>query len=287
MTPGTEGGQAPWPARRGRAAALRAERPHAAALLDSYLGVIELQEPLYARARQDAWPMPGTPEADASSGLRLERLPFESLDQPFGRFVRDVRPVMPKALAPTGAALESADPRLRADLLKDCVARRPLSNCADTLRTETAPLEFFSLAFLQPIAEALASRLGALAAGRTGTCCPLCGWPPQLALLRDEPDVKGHRSLVCALCSTEWGFARSACVNCGEADAERLEYHVSDTLPHVRIEACKSCRTYLKVVDLRAEGTQAPAVDEIASIELDLWCGEQGLIKLQPNLFGM
>ncbi len=55
----------------------------------------------------------------------------------------------------------------------------------------------------------------------------------------------------------------------------------------MRIEACASCRTYLKVVDLRAHGTLAPVVDELASLELDLWCDEQGLVKLQRNLFGM
>ena len=55
----------------------------------------------------------------------------------------------------------------------------------------------------------------------------------------------------------------------------------------MRVEACNSCHTYIKVADLRAEGLLPPVVDELASVELDLWCKEQGLTKNQPNLLGM
>ena len=285
--PGADLPPAVWRARRTRAAALRAQRPHAAKLLDSYLGLLDLQEPLYDTSRDRRGPDLRNAAADTLPMFSLDRLPFESLARPFGRFARAVGLVMPDTLAPAATALDSAGAGLRADLLRDAASRRPLDAHAERLRTDLAPLEFFGRAFLQPIAEAQAHRHARPLERAPGAGCPFCGWPAQFALLQDAADVQGRRSLVCALCSFEWTFARSVCVNCGEADAKRLAYHVNESLPHVRIEACASCHTYLKVVDLRAHGTLAPVVDELASLELDLWCDEQGLVKLQRNLFGM
>ena len=286
-TPGADLTHAAWPARRARAATLRAQRPHAATLLDSYLGVLDLQEPLYDASRDGRWPDLRNATVDTVPMFTLDRLPYESLATAFGEFVRDVGPVMPDTLAPAATTLDSAGAGLRADLLRDAASRRPLGAHAERLRTDVTPLEFFSRAFLQPLAEAQAHRHARSVERQPGASCPFCGWPAQLALLQDAADVQGRRSLVCALCSLEWTFARSVCVNCGEADAERLAYHVDEGLPHLKIEACASCRSYLKVVDLRAHGTLAPVVDELASVELDLWCDEQGLVKLQPNLFDL
>jgi FdhE protein len=274
-----------WATRRQRATHLRGERPHVAALLNSYLGLLDRQEPLYDSSRDGRWP--DLRNLDAGPGLTLDRLPFDTLAGPFAEFVAEIAPVMPEILAPASATLAGADASLREELLRAVVARHSLDPFASRLRTETVPLEFFGRAFLQPVAEALAHRQSPFPTAEAEPLCPACGWPAQLALLRDEPATQGARLLVCSLCATEWAFARTLCVNCGERDAERLDYHVADSLPHVRIEACTSCRTYLKIVDLRAEGSPAPLVDEIASVELDLWCDEQGLVKLQRNLFGM
>ena len=48
-----------------------------------------------------------------------------------------------------------------------------------------------------------------------------------------------------------------------------------------------SCRSYLKAVDMRTDGLAVPVVDEIASVELDLWASQQGLEKIQRNLLGL
>jgi FdhE protein len=58
-------------------------------------------------------------------------------------------------------------------------------------------------------------------------------------------------------------------------------------MPHVRVEACDTCRVYLKAVDLTKNGLAVPEVDEIAAVALDLWAAEHGYTKLQTNLFGM
>ena len=123
--------------------------------------------------------------------------------------------------------------------------------------------------------------------GDARAACPYCGAAPLAAVLRDEPEVKGRRTLLCSLCLTEWTFPRTRCPACAEERAEKRPHHVAESWPHVRLEECGSCRTYLKAIDLRETGLAVPVVDELASVELDLWAAEQGLAKLRTNLLGM
>jgi FdhE protein len=58
----------------------------------------------------------------------------------------------------------------------------------------------------------------------------------------------------------------------------------AEEFKHVRVEACDSCRTYIKTVDMTKSGRAEPIVDEMASIPLDMWARESGYAKLQCNL---
>ena len=161
----------------------------------------------------------------------------------------------------------------------------------------------FPRAFLQPIAEALATGAsggavpepaadaGGPASGDAGAraraACPHCGAAPLAAVLRDEPEARGRRTLLCSLCLSEWAFPRMRCPSCGEERPDRRPHHVSETWPHVRLEECGSCRSYVKAIDLREAGLAVPVVDELASVDLDLWAAEQGLSKLRTNLLGL
>ena len=75
------------------------------------------------------------------------------------------------------------------------------------------------------------------------------------------------------------------CPNCGEENHEKLPVYTTKEFPHIRVEACDSCRHYLKAIDLTVDGLAVPEVDEIASVALDLWAAENGYTKLVPNLF--
>ena len=108
-----------------------------------------------------------------------------------------------------------------------------------------------------------------------------------VGIIRDEAEVKGRRLLVCSLCATEGFFRRLTWPNCEENDPAKLNYHESETLPHLRIEECQSCGVYMKSVDLRRLGTAVPLVEDIASVELDIWAQEQGLQKIERNLLGL
>jgi FdhE protein len=152
--------------------------------------------------------------------------------------------------------------------------------------SEVAPeYLFFAQALLQPYAECLAINAHIPAEG-TPPVCPFCGSRPQVAVLRPEGDG-GKRSLVCSICSSEWIFRRLKCPNCGEENKDKLPVFIAEGLDYVRIDACDSCHTYIKSVDMTKDGRAVPVVDELATVSLNLWAQEKNYRKFGPNLFGV
>ena len=105
-------------------------------------------------------------------------------------------------------------------------------------------------------------------------------------VLRPEGDG-GKRALICAFCATEWNIGRIVCPACGEEAAEKLAVYTADQFPHVRVEACDTCRNYIKTVDLTKNGRAVPVVDELAAIPLDLWAQQHAYVKLRANMLGI
>lgn len=93
--------------------------------------------------------------------------------------------------------------------------------------------------------------------------------------------------LGCALCGTEWMFQRVLCPSCFEEDPTRLPSFSSDRHANVRVEACETCRRYVKSLDLSLDARPIPEVDDLLSISLDLWAAEQGFTRLEPGLAGI
>jgi len=144
---------------------------------------------------------------------------------------------------------------------------------------------FFARVLLQPYAEYLASR-GDLRAEPEARICPFCSSWPVAGVLHSEGDG-AKRWLLCALCSTEWAFRRVLCWNCGEENKDKLPIYTAQEFGSVRVDACDTCRVYLKSVDLTKDGHAVPIVDEIAAVALDIWAEEHGYSKLETNLLGM
>jgi FdhE protein len=152
---------------------------------------------------------------------------------------------------------------------------------------------FFAKAIVQPYAQWLADH-GVAPAGRglprAGTRCPFCGGTPQLSMFRGAGDAAlegAGRSLQCATCLTPWPFRRVLCPHCGEEDEARLGYIHSPAFDHVRVEACETCKRYLKGIDLTRLGIAVPLVDEVASAPLDAWAAGHGYVKIELNLVGL
>lgn len=151
---------------------------------------------------------------------------------------------------------------------------------------------FFAKAFLQPYAGWLAES-GARPVGRDWerreSLCPFCGGTPQVSFLQTvEPGAEsGGRGLVCSACLTARPFRRVVCASCGEERPTKLGYFQSPEYEHVRIEACDTCKHYIKGVDLTRLGLAVPLVDEVAAAALDVWAREHGYTKIELNLVGL
>jgi len=145
--------------------------------------------------------------------------------------------------------------------------------------------QFIPRAFLQPYAEFRAEHTPAAPLVATTRVCPLCGARPLLGVLRPEGDG-GKRFLLCSFCAQEWEFRRILCPTCGEEAEAKLPVYVAEQFPHIRVEACDTCKFYLRTIDLTKDGHSIPLVDDLAAIPLTLWAHEHGYSRLQPNLLG-
>jgi FdhE protein len=184
--------------------------------------------------------------------------------------------------APEKLALEAADIS-RADVQRQRAMLQNFLSATSADEQETNP--FFARVLLQPYAEELAAAT-LLRPHSVGSICPVCAGRPQLAVLRPEGDG-GKRFLVCSFCATEWEFRRVLCPMCGEEDYQKLPRYSAEQIAAVRVEACDSCKHYLKSVDLTVDGHAVPIVDEVAAAALDIWAVDHGFSKIAPNLMGL
>jgi FdhE protein len=151
--------------------------------------------------------------------------------------------------------------------------------------------DFFAKATLQPYGCWLAA-CGIAPIGRhlptADNRCPFCGGVPQLSMLVAAGEADGGgRQMLCAMCLTAWPFRRVVCVYCGEEDERKTGYFHTPVFDHLRVDACESCKHYLKTVDLTKLGLAVPLVDEVAGAPLDLWARERGYEKIELNLLGL
>jgi formate dehydrogenase accessory protein FdhE len=145
--------------------------------------------------------------------------------------------------------------------------------------------QFFPRAFLEPYAAHVAGRAALPPVLATPRVCPLCGGRALFGVLRIEGDG-GKRCLVCSFCGHEWEFRRILCPTCGEEDEKKLPVYVAEQFPHIRVEACETCKFFVRTIDLTKDGHAVPVVDDLAAIPLTLWAREHGYNRLQPNLLG-
>ena len=281
----------PYAERRGRTRELLARYPFARELLDFYGALLGVQEQAYDEA---------TAASPAAGDLVA--------------YVAEM--VAPSVLDVSIAA--------GPEKLREAVALRvdrtdPREFVAAWIGNEEQVLvdRYLARASVGPVLEALGPEVAASCIGvRDARHCPTCGGPPQLSYFAvpSEDLAAGGRFLVCARCQGSWGYARMTCPACGEDSSSRLpifneegtvsgergsvvrglEGRLGDrgkaeqtaVFPHVRIEACETCRHYLLNIDLLADTGAIPVVDEMSALPLDLYAREKGFTKTTPNLMG-
>jgi FdhE protein len=277
-----------WAERRRRTKELRAKQPFVRQLLDFYGALLPVQEDAFIRAVSDA------PPADRLAS-----------------YVAEV--VVPRVLD-VGIAL--GPDRLRVELLRQTEAQdeRDVVERWMCGEEQLAADRFLARAALSPVLEALGPEAKAVCSGpRDALHCPACGGPPQLSYFAQAAEdlAAGPRYLLCARCESSWGYPRMTCASCGEDSSGKLlvlseegtssgergnvvrglpgtppTKAVAAVFPHLRIDACESCRHYLLNVDLATDPHAVPVVDELAAVPLDLVARERGFTKIIPNLMG-
>ena len=148
--------------------------------------------------------------------------------------------------------------------------------------------DYLSRAILRPYAETLrALRVNADRVHNPGHC-PFCGGAASVSTRRAAPESEaGMRYLHCALCGLEWNFARIACPSCAEDKPEQLPVYRTEGHPNVRIEACDTCRRYIKSIDLLTDARPIAEIDDLLSLSVDLWAMDEGYTRIEPGLAGI
>jgi FdhE protein len=106
---------------------------------------------------------------------------------------------------------------------------------------------------------------------------------PVVSVLR-EAAHGSRRWHVCGACLTESAASRLGCAACGEQRVEALPIFRSDATDPARIDACETCRVYVKTIDLTRDGSACAIADDVASVTLDLWARDRGYHRQRPNL---
>ena len=275
-----------WLDRRRRVGQLRTRHGYARQLLDFFGALLSAQEKVFHEAA-----------AAAPDASRLVAYVSEVV----------VPPVLDVSLA-------VGPERMRSDLIRHLERTDPRAMLETWMRGEDQPLveRFLARAALGPVLEALVEVRGACSGPLDERHCPHCGGPPQLGYFAPAPEdlASGRRLLLCARCGAAWGYARMMCAGCGEDASAKLPIfnelgttsgergslirglarpepsRHSAVFPHVRIEACETCRQYLLSFDLEVDREAVPVVDEIGALPLDLYARDRGFTKITPNLMG-
>lgn len=264
-----------WDQRIARAGELRDIFPFAAEVLGFYATVARFQKALYGYIRQ-------TREKSLPGPTFREALDLPLLLPRFPGFLKTVKEAAPAPLSSLAEKMsDENEPRWEKLLCAFWERSEPWAGGA--LPYAEA---FFARAFLQPYAEFVAERLPERPRYDNTATCPVCDSEPVVGVMREE-QLGARRSFICSLCSHEWQFPRTVCPGCGEDRNDALAVFTSEYFEHVRVEACDTCKSYVKAVDLTKNGLAVPVVDELAALPLTIWAQEHGYTKLQLNLLAV
>jgi len=206
------------------------------------------------------------------------------LDEDVSRFLEQITEITGFAAASGPEALAESARARQSDLPATARTRLLVYWSGDS----TARDDYLARAILRPYTELL--RVAVIPPDRLHRRgqCPFCGGSPWVSVRREGSLTEGaRRSLVCALCGGEWLFSRILCPACFEEDPRKLPSYTTERHPSVRIEACETCRKYVKSLDLSEDARPIPEVDDLASLALDLWAQDQGFERIEPGIAGL
>ncbi len=278
-------GKVNYNARIERASSLASRYSFAREVLEFYGKIAAFQKQFYEQLPRKWGKQPIVPPG----GVLRGELNLPPLIEPFEKFLALLQTEAPGPLSAQARLLHNQSKDAWADMLFSSWKTGLLESLPQDseLPAHVAePLnEFLGRAFLQPYAEFIVSSMLPPNLTMTVCRCPRCNSLPLLGVLRPEGDG-GKRYLQCAFCSQEWEFRRILCAHCGEEREDKLPVYVAEQFPHIRVEACETCKHFLRTIDLTKDGHAVPIADDLAAIPLTLWAHENGYTRIQSNLLG-
>jgi FdhE protein len=152
----------------------------------------------------------------------------------------------------------------------------PWEEWVETEGIDISSLLFLARSCLRPslewVAEDLLKRYPLPATWLRGYC-PVCGSLPALLFLRGEGERMGY----CSWCGTTWGLHRLQCPQCDNRYHESLGYLYFEDEPLHRVQYCRLCKNYFKLIDTR-EQLDFPylPLEEWTTLHLDMLAQKDG-----------
>ena len=261
----------PWEAIAEHLATARRVRPQLMPLVDALDPVLAL---VHREAQAASLPQIPLAEPEVRNGVGLPVLSRPEFPVDVDEGIRVFRQLV--AGAPTFALRQQAeDPKWIEEVLLAYVAGdlRAAPSDGEAMHA-MQQLTFFAGLALLPGLEAAATCLGRWVSPAWGEAiCPVCGTQPRLAELRAP---EGRRHLHCGFCGWAWAYRRSGCPFCESADGRGIELLAVEDDPRCKVELCRGCRRYLKLVDNHECFGLVPTLEDLLTPHLDLLATGRG-----------
>lgn len=172
-----------------------------------------------------------------------------------------------------------------ADLLRASFERRrdPLVHSAEELSIEPAILAYVLDMTLSYALRSAVSKLNLQPDENWQEgVCPTCGGMASIAELSGE---EGGRTLHCGSCGTGWTFPRQTCPFCCNQEKKEKEYFTAGDECGYRVDLCRACNCYLKIVDSRELGLGLPMdIEDATTLYLDILAQREGFTPGKQSL---
>jgi len=167
-------------------------------------------------------------------------------------------------------------------LLKKGVKEQEIDRMADELGLDRKVFSFLIQSSIRPSIEAGMEQLRSELDPETWLkgYCPVCGSLPSLSLLKEEV---GKRYLLCSFCGYQWRIDRIFCPFCNNKDQESLHYLFAEGEEAYRIDLCEKCHQYIKTIDYRNLEESDIALEDLATLHLDILATQKGYKRPVPN----
>jgi len=104
--------------------------------------------------------------------------------------------------------------------------------------------------------------------------CPVCGEASSIAETGEE---KAKKHLFCVYCEMDWPFPVFKCPFCNNEEEEGIKSLYLENDKQYRIEVCRNCEKYIKVIDTHILGHRVPLdVENIVTLHLDILAQKEG-----------